>query len=604
MESKDTLCPAPLIFAAAAGLTAYMAGGLTAGAAAFLLCTLAGFFSERFGRVYGFVPAAVGVLAAAVVRSRFIAECAFCADEAAYLHALKTNAVYRPLTGAAESAPLILLLLCGIACAIYAAAGEKTALVCIAAFAAAGEVFLGGSTAVLCVIVAMAAATCCFGARELRSLPVIALTVLLAFPAVLIKLPSAVPKGEVKASGGLPLYLAEKYEQPQLTKQQYARAGAIFTALWEDGFDPRLQTAYLLEATNADLPTEEVTSPLTPANVCAGEVSNDTLDGFDGSRYTVCRELDSNIFELLTKLHEGDYLDREGLYREYVYSAYGSLTAAEAQKMKDICPIDGSLPLDKKLDAVRKGVNAHLNDENERTQLTVGLARSCGIAAREVGGIYFSAMPASGSAELSEGESRSWAEVYIDGAGWVVLETRPEYENAAPLLPKGIASEGGKSVTEAADRYIYASAPPRTAAEIRSEPTHERPSALLLTVPAGMLVILFIAGRTRAVLRRSARNSRDISIAIGAAHVQGRQLLEAVLGEKGLPPENLATHLDGLLSERFNASERAYEKLRFSRTGADENDLKAAKRFYDEAVRASKKQGFIKSLCRRSKGLY
>ena len=606
MDNTKTLTPAPMIFSLAAGLAAYMAGGLTAGAAAFLLCTLAAGASDRFGRICGFIPAFAGVLAAVLLHGRFMAECAGCADDIAYLSAVKAHAAYIPVAGAEDSTfPLIVtLLLCGMLCAVYSAAGEKAAMILLSTGAAAYGYFTGRGTAVLCVIIALTAGAVCFGAREIRSLPLIGLTVLLTMPALLINMPEIPKNSTVTASGGLPLYLAQSYEQPVLTKAQYARGTAIFTALQQHGFDPRFQTAYLLEAANSDIPTETVTAELAPANVCAGDIDENTLDGYTGSSFTVCRLLDRNIFTLLPKLREGDYLDCESLYREYVYSAYGSLTESQAQRAQSLCAIDGSLPLDRKLSAVKAGVNAHISDESERTRLTVELARSCGIAAREVRGVYFSSMPQSGSAELSDGERRSWAEVYIDGAGWVTFETKPEYESASPLLPEDTA--GGESGVSTAfeDSFIYTYAQPRTAAEIRSEQTDVKPSPMWVFFPAGGIALLIIAGRVRAVVRSSARHSRSNEKALRTAHKQGRLLVETMLNIKDLPPEKLSSQLEGALLESFNSSQRAYDRARFSKHGADEVSAEAARKFFDEAVRASKAQGVFKSLCRRVRGLY
>ena len=272
-------------------------------------------------------------------------------------------------------------------------------------------------------------------------------------PASLLAFPETPPKGEVTASGGLPLYLAEEYERADLTKSEYARASAIFLALDEQGFDPNMQSGLLIEAAGEELPLDDVTAPegYQPANICAA----------DSGRTQVCRQFGENVFLLITKLKSGKYLDCEGLYREYVYSAYGKLTADEQREMEEKFGIDGTLPLDRKLAAVKSGINAKVTDESERSPLTVKLARSCGLAAREVRGVYFGAMPASGRADLSEGEQRSWVEVYIDGAGWAVFESKPEYAGASPLLPEGASPDGESTFSDSAEQYIYAAAPPR-----------------------------------------------------------------------------------------------------------------------------------------------
>jgi hypothetical protein len=310
-------------------------------------------------------------------------------------------------------------------------------------------------------------------------------------------------------------------------------------------------------------------------------------------------------------LQEGDYLDCEGLYREYVYSAYGSLTKKENSHLRDIAEIDGTLPLDKKLAAVKSAVREKLSDKSANTEkyaeLTVGLARSCGIAAREVKGIYFEDMPEDGHAKLADGEGRTWSEVYIDGAGWVVFETSPMYEEVSPLLPEGASADGEKSdedsLTSGAEDIIYTAAPPRTAAEIREEKkTEKQPLWVLTAVPVCALVVLLAAGRIRAAVRRKKRKTRDTAAALKAWHFQGKELMELALGISGLSPEELSEKAEGLLGERFKESERAYEKLRFSDDSPNEEALTAAKRFYEEARRACKKQGFTKSFGRWLKG--
>ncbi|MBQ8965568.1 transglutaminase-like domain-containing protein [Ruminococcus sp.] len=607
MEQKHILRPAPLYFGAATGLAVYMFTGLPAAAAALFFCTLFGLLTDNFGKAAGFVPGLAGLLGAVVFHGRFMAECARCADEAAYLAAVKAHALYEPVTGGAESAWLVLLCVCGIACGIYAAAGAKACCVLAAVLGAAGDFFLLGRPMLLCPLVAAGAAVCCFGEDKWRGLPLSVLTVLLALPAVWLKPPAAAAKGEVKAAAGLPLYLAEEYEDPALTKSGYERASGIFAALYEHGFDPRLQTELFLEAAGSDLERTAVTAPrgFTPQNVCSGETSRKNTDGFAGESYTVCPQLDENVFALMGRLTAGDYLDCEALYREYVFSAYGTLTAEEQSSMEERFAIDGSQPLDRKLAAVRSGVNAKLGSEEERTSLTVTLARSCGIAAREVKGVYFKAVPAGGVTDLKVGQRRSWAEVYIDGAGWVVFETRPEYVSASPLLPEGVSDKGGESSAEGAESYIYAAAPPRTAAEIRSpEEKADISAKWLLLLPAALLCIL-LAGRFRAAARALDRKSKTPEKALTAAHRQGRELLLLVTGaDKDLPPEELAGQTEGLLRKRFAESQRAYDSLRFSGRGADEKSADTAKKFYAEALRASKKQGRGKSLVRRLKGLY
>ena len=622
MENRVVKRPAALVFGAMAGLLAYMWGGLTAGAAALALCALTAFAADRFGRRWGFLPAALGLIAAAVFHGRFAAECALCADRIGFLAAWRSGGLYRPVTGAADSAWLVLLLVCGIFCALYAAAGVK----CCGLFAsalAAGSVFLAENAAVLCVIVALTVGTFCFGAEELRSLPLVLLTALLALPAVFIELPEKAPTGEVSAPAGMTLYLAKEYEQPRVAPEEYARLSAIFAGLYEHGFYPQQQAAYLLDAAGEELPVVNVAveGGLVPANVCGGQPDAESIGGFAGGEYTVCPQLTENIFTLVTKLRESDYLDCEGLYREYVYSAYGSLTAEEQRLMEDSFDIDGSLPLDSKLAAIRSAIDARLtvgegsgsvfeiidrgsaNDEGY-ARLTVCLAKSCGIAAREVSGIYFSELPQGGRAELSEGEYRVWAEVYIDGAGWAAFETSPEYESADLLLPEGVSAEGGTSVTEGAEKYVYAAAPPRTAAEIRPEESRGEVSRIWLIVPIGLMLVLVLAGRARAAVRMARRKSGDISAALTAAHNQGRQLAELVMNAPELPPENLAERMEGRLAKLFVKSERAYERLRFSRKEPTVSDAETAREFYAEALKSAKKQGFFKNLVRRLRGLY
>lgn len=604
MSTEGNKFAAP-VFGAAAGLCAYMLGGLYAGAAALLLCSLTAFLVGRFGRIWGFLPAAAGMLTAGILHDRFMAECAFCADSAEYMYTIKRGMLYTPLAGAADSAYLVLLVFCGIMCAVYAAAGVRAGAVFAGALAAAGYMLFGGNAFVLCGSLALAVTVCCFGAKDMRSAVLSLGAAVLALPAAFISLPKLPPAGEVSAAGGMRLYLAEEYEQPHCSKAQYARGSAIMTALQGEGFYPETQTSLLMGATGENLPTEEVKvgGRYVPAGVCA-----EKSDGV----FEVCPQMNENIFRLISRLKEGGYLDCEGLYREYVYSAYGSLTEKENSKLRDIAEIDGTLPLDKKLAAVRSAVRGELSDKNadggEYAVLTVGLARSCGIAARKVSGIYFDNMPDGGNARLADGERREWAEVYIDGAGWTVFETADEYEEVSPLLPEGASADGEETeedaLTSAAEDIIYTAAPPRTAAEIREEDKTEKPSyAALCVVPAGALIALLAAGRIRAAFRKRKRKDRDTSAALKAWHLQGKQLMELVLGVSGLSPEEMSERAGGLLGERFTGSERAYEKLRFSDDPPDEKALNAARSFYEESRRACRKQGFVKNVVRWLRGV-
>ncbi|MCR5539642.1 MAG: transglutaminase domain-containing protein [Ruminococcus sp.] len=597
MSTEGNKFAAP-VFGAAAGLCAYMLGGLYAGAAALLLCALTAFLVGRFGRKWGFLPVIGGALAAGIFHERFLAECALCADNAEFMYSIKRGLTYTPVAGGTDSAYILLVIACGLICAVYAAAGVRVTAVILGAFSALGYVLFGGNAFVLCGSLALAVSVCCFGADDIRKAGLAVGAAVLALPAAFIHLPELPPFGEVSASGGESLYLAEEYEQPHCTKAQYARGSAIMTALGGEGFSPETQTSKLLEAAGTALPTEEVevSGEYVPANVC-GEIS-------DG-KFTVCPHLNENIFRLTARLQEGDYLDCEGLYREYVYSAYGSLTEKENSNLRDIAEIDGTLPLDKKLAAVKSAVREKLSDRStdstDFAELTVGLARSCGIAAREVKGIYFEDMPDGGRAKLADGERRTWSEVYIDGAGWVVFETAPMYEEVSPLLPEGASADGEKSdedsLTSGAEDIIYTAAPPRTAAEIREEKkTEKQPLWVLTAVPAGAIVALLAAGRIRAAVRRKNRKTRDTAAALKAWHFQGKELMELALGISGLSPEELAERAEGLLGERFKESERAYEKLRFSDDPPDESSLTAATRFYEESRRACRKQGLLKSL--------
>ena len=194
----------------------------------------------------------------------------------------------------------------------------------------------------------------------------------------------------------------------------------------------------------------------------------------------------------------------------------------------------------------------------------------------------------------------------IDGAGWSVFEASREYEESSPLLPEGTSADGEESdgLTSSAEDIIYRSAPPRTAAEIRAEKETTKTSGRLILMPFGILAAALAAGRIRAAYRWSLRRKHDDTAALKADHFQGRQLMEEVLGLHGLPPEVLAEKAEGLLGTRFAESERAYEELRFSDKAPDDKALEKARRFYEEALRASKKQGRIKSLIRRLRGLY
>ena len=561
--------PAALIFAFAAGLLVYMLSGVTAGASALLLCTITAAASNKFGRLWGLAPAVCAVAAAVVFRREFMAECALCADEFAYRTAVRAQTLYAPVSGAADSAWLVLLAFCGAACAVYAAFGARVFCLTAALFAAAAELFTDVPAWALCTLIGLTVGAFCFGENGGKALLLTALTALLTAPASLLAFPETPPKGEVTASGGLPLYLAEEYERADLTKSEYARASAIFLALEEQGFDPNMQSGLLIEAAGEELPLDDVTAPegYQPANICAA----------DSGRTQVCRQF---------------------------YSAYGKLTADEQREMEEKFGIDGTLPLDRKLAAVKSGINAKVTDESERSPLTVKLARSCGLAAREVRGVYFGAMPASGRADLSEGEQRSWVEVYIDGAGWAVFESKPEYAGASPLLPEGASPDGESTFSDSAEQYIYAAAPPRTAAEIRTPDKAKKPSPTWAALPAGAVILLVFAGRARAFVRWRKRSSKDFGKAVTASHFQGRELLSAALciSEK-LPPEEAASQLDGLLRTRFERSERAFERMRFSNRAADEESAKCAAEFHKEAQTAAKKCGLRKRFALWLKGL-
>lgn len=603
------------VFGLAAGLLIFVIWGeLSAVPMAFALCTLTAFICGRFGRWWGFVPAAVGAAAALLMQEEFIAECSFAADETAYLLAYRTKGLYRPFEGAADSAPLIMLIAVGIFCVVYSAVGIRGFAVFAALFSAAWGALTGGSSTAVCLAVGLSVGILCFGVRDKRSAVLVLCTAVMALPAAFIRLPEIHLDGEVTASGGLPLYLAQETRQPYISKETYARCSAIYEALYEHGFYPQQQTAYLLEAAGETFDADKVTvgGGLVPQGVCEGEPDEISLGGFKSGDFTVYRQLPENVFTLLPELQDGDYIDCEGLYRECVYACYGSLTADEAQEMEQRFSIDGSLPLDKKLEAVKAAVSSEYGkgstDEDELTELTVRAAKSCGIAARQVRGVYFPVFPESGRAKLSDGIYRSWAEVYIDGAGWVTLETSPEYEGYSPLLPESAENGDETSITEREEKLIYKVSPPRTAAEIIPENEEKKPDghllACTLATAAAALAALVTAGRIRAGIRRHKRG-----LSVGAAHFQGRELMAKAVGAGEVSPERfyelVSEKMGSAAAESFAASEKIYERIRFS-SNADESaeDRAVSQHFYETAKGCMKSLSVGKRLTMWLKGKY
>ena len=237
MEEKRTYISAPVVFGVGTALTVGIWGGLYAGAAALFLCVLTAYLAERFGRIWGFLPALCGGLAAGILHDRAMAEFALCADSAEYMYTIKRGLMYVPVAGAADSAYIAVLIFCGISCAVYSAAGARAAAVLWGIEAAAGSVLFGGSSLLVCGAVALAVSVLIFGAKDMRRAVLSLGAAVIALPAVLIRLPELPPAGEVSAAEGMTLYLAESYEESHCSKAQYARGSAIMKTLREAGFD-------------------------------------------------------------------------------------------------------------------------------------------------------------------------------------------------------------------------------------------------------------------------------------------------------------------------------------------------------------------------------
>lgn len=612
MENARKVGFAAPVFGLAAGLLVYMLWGeLSAVPMAFALCTLAAFIYDRYGRQWGFLPVGVSAVAALIMHDGFLCGCARTADRIAYLWSYRSDTLYRPFENASDDASLVMLAVSGIFCVIYSALGIRGFAAFAAALSLLFGIMLGADGLSLCLIIGLCIGIMLFGAGDKKTALLALCTAALALPAVFIVLPDLPLHGEVTASGGQPLYLAKEIERPRLSEEKLAYCSGIYNALYEQGFFPQQQTAYLLEATGEQPATEELTvgGGLVPQGVCECEPDTDSFGGCTSDKFTVYRQLPEDIFTLIPKLKDGDYMDCEGLYREYVYSCYGTLTADEAERMQSVSHIDGSLPVDRKLEAVRSGVSSAIKDgsNEEYTELTVSLARSCGIAAREVWGVYFPTFPDSGRADLSEGIYRSWAEVYVDGAGWITLETSPEYEGFSPILPKGADDTAEINATPNEEQLIYKVSPPRTAAEI--VPEHEekvpdkRPLIYTAVFLMAALMTVVIVGRVRAAVRGHRRR-----VSLSAAHFQGRELLAIALDSGELSPEDMAKlaeeKLGAKAAEIFEASERAYERIRFSEVSDDLRDKAAADRFYNEARTYIRSQSWTKRLGLRIKGLY
>ncbi len=435
--------------------------------------------------------------------------------------------------------------------------------------------------------------------------------------AALSEITRAKPQGEVTAPPGITLYLRESTEKPE-DSESYEKYSESFYKLYQNGFYPWAQTKAVLEAAGEEPQLYELTvksdTPLIPygAADCEGMSFEENVGGETASTrgsvtFWVYGQLAESSMLLIDKLEgaDSDELRAEGLYRDYVYRAFSALTNEEKAVLDSAFGSTAEITADRRLNTLGELIKNRLDPreggadkgdigdilksknatEHDYALLTVKLARYFGFGARLAEGCYFDSFPQSGRAELGDAAVRSWAEIYIEGVGWIPFETYPDYENPVLKLPLGdspgaaAAGEGGK-ISAAGEQAKKRSLPAQRAADTEKKDGGRSPLPLVISAVAAVFAMLL----ARLVLRRWVILHGSYERSVMAGHRAVTKRLQRKLSAGEQPPERLYELAREALGEEkaqlYLGSEKAFEKLMYSKAPLTREDAEAVRRAY------------------------
>lgn len=574
-------------------------------------------------RLAAFVPTAVMLCADILLHERFLTEAACAADEAAYRRALVSGEMF--FTSAESSAPPLLMIFtaCAVLCAVCTAFGREVSCALFTAAAVLYCTAFGGSPEA-CALMAFCVCIVLTGrhAPTKKGLVVIALTTAAVMSSsMLAESFERTPRfsGEVTAPQGQPLYLMHEVVAPDTpAKAELCAESEKLYKLTENGFYPQLQAQYLINAANTAEASGEVTlpenAPLVPSGVIAADGTPlKTFDcrGFEkGTRsFTVCPLFYRDVFLLSADLEyekNADYLRCEALVRELAYERFANISPEDSELISGYVSADLTAPQYKRLEAVSRFISTRISPSPESKELTleemlsrrtadpngivhlsVMLLRNSGLAAREVRGCYFKVFPQSGKADLKDAEYRTWAEVYIDGAGWIPFEPSGEYALPLPALPAGKNTGGeGASPLPPQSGEVIITQPKLTPSteQDKDEPLTQAPEIRLFAVFPLMLLLWCGAVNIIRLAKKRRIFGNDTALSIKTAHTEALRILEAFAPLKDLPPEDIPEALEKTLgrplAEKYTLSRRAYEKLLYSPAAPKKQDAESSRSFY------------------------
>lgn len=637
--SKKEYILTPLLTGIAAGLFMLMCSCTVSDSLPFCVisavCTMAAVLvcGCICGRLSAFLPAAFMLCTDIILKDRFLAEAVSAADETAYRFAVRTGELFFASADTYTPPILLTMTVCALLCAVCTAFGQQASCVLFAAGAAACCTAFGASLPA-CGLIAVCVCVILTGrkASAPKGIVITALTAAAVMTSAFVYEKYSAERiphfsGEVSAPQGQPLYLRHKItEGEELTKSKYTACSEYVYKLAENGFAPQFQANYLIKAADTSETTGEVVLPkdcgLSP--VCAVSAEGMPLRRVDGTgfekgtcRYTVSPLMYRDVFLLTDKLDtekSRDYLRCEALCREYVYSCYSGISRSDSELISKYISVDLTAPQYKKLETVRDFISKQISpspeskdftlaemlekksaDDDGIAHLSVMLLRNSGLAAREVRGCYFGMIPQSGKADLSDSQYRTWAEVYIDGAGWIPFEAAGEYALPLPALPEKTGSEDtsasplpetGEDITVTQPKLVQAKELPDEDVPL------QMPDIRLLAILPAMLALWCLTVFVIRLMKKRRIYSTDNAVSVKAAHFEALHILSGTALISSYLPEDITPQLEKELgknvAEKYRQSRRAYEKLLYSKSGAEPSDTEKARAFYMQALACRK----------------
>lgn len=439
-------------------------------------------------------------------------------------------------------------------------------------------------------------------------------------------------------------YLRKETEPIKLTEKQHKEFSESFYKLYSAGFFPAFQGEMLSDAVVKD--TAKITVNMKRSsssdtflpygavkgeNVAADEKSIDGWANGENDVYSVdvindfladypkiFTQLKNNIDD--EKIHS--YLACEQLYRDYAYSVFTSLSDSEKACIEANFNYDGQTAFNLKLKEIRGFISDNISPESGESKkadnsavrdileikrsgtqqdyavLTVAMARYCGIPARLAEGYFISQertenMPENSAFTLTNGDKHYWAEVYLDGIGWIPFETYPDFvgddilfDTADNSADNSLDNENAGGGSEALTEQDISDIPP-SASEDRSDTKNNISFKAVALIILCIAVISLAAARIKAAVKKRRINSQDIKISVRYSTKYALALLKKSGAELCSIPEKDAENIKKLneqLAQEYFCAEQIFEKMEFSEHSLTCDDAEKCRKFCRSAA--------------------